>query len=511
MNTERDQEKISVCIPAYEMRGYGRQFLAELLSSIDKQEYHNVEIVVSDHSSTSDIEDLCRGWQTHRSVVYVRCGERRGNSSVNMNNAIAHATGSIIKPMHQDDFFISDSALGFIGSAFGGGALWGACGYAHASGFDASKRSYRVPHYNQRILTRNTIGAPSVCFFRRELDFWYDENLIWMNDADLYFRLYGECGEPRIIPDALVCIRLWDGQVSNQEADEVVQKRELAYASAKHGGTMRLEPHSLRSAIATHLPRPLYRMAKVLLESPTTVRRVQHRLKFSDDPLSRLANAYGTDKGTRKTAKWEGDRHHYTPIYHRYLGSMRNTALTLLEIGIGSGPSLKMWYSYFPGARIYALDSANHTDKDNDRVTTMICDQSDRESLRRALNAIGEPLDVVIDDGGHYMHQQQISLGVLFPALRPGGLYFIEDLHTSYWPWNGYSSVYDDIPIDINLDRSNTTLKMVRDYLQDGAFSSTYLTDEELSILNTSIETCTLLDTGVNCYGPNHLAIFKKR
>ena len=44
------------------------------------------------------------------------------------------------------------------------------------------------------------------------------------------------------------------------------------------------------------------------------------------------------------------------------------------------------------------------------------------------------PYDIVIDDGGHVTGQQIVSLEQLFPAVRDGGFYVIEDTHTSFWP-----------------------------------------------------------------------------
>lgn len=41
--------------------------------------------------------------------------------------------------------------------------------------------------------------------------------------------------------------------------------------------------------------------------------------------------------------------------------------------------------------------------------------------------------DIIIDDGGHTMDQQMTSLEFLWKAVKPGGLYVIEDLQTSYW------------------------------------------------------------------------------
>jgi hypothetical protein len=41
--------------------------------------------------------------------------------------------------------------------------------------------------------------------------------------------------------------------------------------------------------------------------------------------------------------------------------------------------------------------------------------------------------DIIIDDGGHAMTQLITSFEVLYPYLKEGGLYLLEDLHTCYW------------------------------------------------------------------------------
>jgi hypothetical protein len=40
--------------------------------------------------------------------------------------------------------------------------------------------------------------------------------------------------------------------------------------------------------------------------------------------------------------------------------------------------------------------------------------------------------DVIIDDGGHHAHQMIASFQALWPAIKPGGIYVVEDIHCNY-------------------------------------------------------------------------------
>ena len=40
---------------------------------------------------------------------------------------------------------------------------------------------------------------------------------------------------------------------------------------------------------------------------------------------------------------------------------------------------------------------------------------------------------MLIEDGGHTMGQQIATFEELWPSIVPGGVFLIEDLHTSYW------------------------------------------------------------------------------
>ena len=146
--------------------------------------------------------------------------------------------------------------------------------------------------------------------------------------------------------------------------------------------------------------------------------------------LSEIMDMNRSDKGTAT-----GEAHGYTPVYERWLEPIRNEPLRILEIGVCDprmpGASLKGWYEYFPNAAIFGYDIVDGHRFDNDRVVTFIGDQSDRTDLGRFIEFSGGEFDVIIDDGSHQAMHQQVSLAFLFPHLKPGGLYIIEDMHVA--------------------------------------------------------------------------------
>jgi 8-demethyl-8-alpha-L-rhamnosyltetracenomycin-C 2'-O-methyltransferase len=112
----------------------------------------------------------------------------------------------------------------------------------------------------------------------------------------------------------------------------------------------------------------------------------------------------------------------------------------MLEIGIGGygalrygGHSLYMWRSYFPRATVYGVEIHEKELESYSRIVVLRADQSDRESLSQAV-AQCPPLDLVVDDGSHIGADVITAFEVLFPLLRPGGTYAIEDVYYAYQP-----------------------------------------------------------------------------
>lgn len=146
--------------------------------------------------------------------------------------------------------------------------------------------------------------------------------------------------------------------------------------------------------------------------------------------LDLLAALSGTDKF---------GAHSYTPVYDALMRSRRGKRVALLEIGVGGygrapgGESLLMWAAYFRKGRIYGIDVADSTALSKGRIKVFQCSQADRARLTGLAREIG-PFDFVIDDGSHRSEHQIDSFRILWPFVKDGGLYVVEDVQTSYWP-----------------------------------------------------------------------------
>jgi len=201
--------------------------------------------------------------------------------------------------------------------------------------------------------------------------------------------------------------------------------------------------------------------------------------------LNEIMVNYGTDK--------QELIHNYVQYYTKYFEQHREKKLKVLEIGIFRpdknsnavpGASLKTWRDYFLNSEIYGIDLGDFTDVNDDRIKTMIANQeirtknSEWNGLTEMIDNFGGDFDIIIDDGGHSMEQQQVSLGFLFKFLKPGGVFVIEDLETSYklgWAYNKTNTEYD-------------TLSMLKIFNQTNKIMSDFITDDEKNYLNENIE-----------------------
>ncbi|MDR2612705.1 MAG: class I SAM-dependent methyltransferase [Deltaproteobacteria bacterium] len=158
---------------------------------------------------------------------------------------------------------------------------------------------------------------------------------------------------------------------------------------------------------------------------------------------SPLLDGIGRGKGTDKCAG-DGSCHDYLRKYEFFLRPLRGEAFTLLELGVFKGASLRTWEEYFPEARIVGVDIEPETERHaGGRVEVILGDLS-RTPFVESLRAIGAR--VIIDDASHWWTDQLRSLFVLYPSLPRGGIYIVEDIHTSFQPLAPLFSAGIDAP-----------------------------------------------------------------
>ncbi len=183
---------------------------------------------------------------------------------------------------------------------------------------------------------------------------------------------------------------------------------------------------------------------------PDTIRR--------EFPESEFAALF-LQQNTLRSDKWAS----YLVAYERHLAPFRNGIVIresgktrktgFIEIGVHSGGSLQVFSRYFSGnANLYGIDINPECAKlAIDDAQIRIGNQIDSDFLTEIVREMGK-LDVVIDDGSHRVKDQFATFKTLWPYLSDGGVYIVEDLHTSYWRSFGGGYKHQDSFIEIIKD-----------------------------------------------------------
>lgn len=152
--------------------------------------------------------------------------------------------------------------------------------------------------------------------------------------------------------------------------------------------------------------------------------------------------------------------HLFTVIYDTWFSKLRDEQIRLLEIGVLLGGSLRMWEEYFPNAELHGADIDDRSEYATSRIHIYQTDQTKSDQLQ----VLPRDCHIIVDDGGHTMLQQQLTLATLFDShLLPGGTYILEDLHTSDVEYYPQYARFGSNP-------NNNTVKLLED-LQRGILS----------------------------------------
>jgi hypothetical protein len=120
---------------------------------------------------------------------------------------------------------------------------------------------------------------------------------------------------------------------------------------------------------------------------------------------------------------------------------------TMVDVGVYKGGSVVFLNEVFRPDKLVAIErntakipALNDYCSDpgrSDRIRVFLgVDQADQPALGRICNHEfgNSPIDLVVDDASHFYEETRNTFRALFPRLRPGGVYIIEDWGWAHWP-----------------------------------------------------------------------------
>lgn len=115
----------------------------------------------------------------------------------------------------------------------------------------------------------------------------------------------------------------------------------------------------------------------------------------------------------------------------------------MIEVGVWDGGSAIFFWNLLKPKKLCCIELKKRVAKlsgyvEREQLTDRFrlhlgVDQADKESLNTIMENEypDSPLDLVIDDASHLYSPSRATFETLFPRLRPGGLYFLEDWKAS--------------------------------------------------------------------------------
>lgn len=228
--------KFSIICPVYAMKdNLGQKFLIEYLAHLQFQTLKDFEVIVTDQSEDNRYDEICKVFSNCLNIKHYKNTVRK-TAACNVNYGIKKATGSIIKLLYVDDFFVVPNALEIIYNSYSNSNnKWGISGFIEC---DQDKNTFfnkRLPWFGNKYPNGdNTTGNPSTYFVLREYALEMDENMLWLVDGEYFYRSYYHHGDPICINEILVCFRKHEQSAFLDEKFKNLHEKELLYVFEKY-------------------------------------------------------------------------------------------------------------------------------------------------------------------------------------------------------------------------------------------------------------------------------------
>lgn len=125
--------------------------------------------------------------------------------------------------------------------------------------------------------------------------------------------------------------------------------------------------------------------------------------------------------------------HRYGDAYEKLLQDPQHTTIRptresvkmMMEVGVADGSSLLAWREVFPNALCVGLDIHRADKVHGERLEFHQGDARVQRDCEAATT--GRQFDFIVDDATHHVEDLLRTLLYLWPAVRPGGLYVVEE------------------------------------------------------------------------------------
>ena len=105
---------------------------------------------------------------------------------------------------------------------------------------------------------------------------------------------------------------------------------------------------------------------------------------------------------------------------------------------------------------------------DSKRINKFKVDTGSKDEIQKKILNNSKQYELIIEDAGHYLKDQIISLFMLFPKLKSGGIFVIEELD------------FPNVREDMNIYNEKPTLRDILNLILDKKdFNSDYITHLE--------------------------------
>ena len=194
--------------------------------------------------------------------------------------------------------------------------------------------------------------------------------------------------------------------------------------------------------------------------------------------LNFLFQYFNSDKGEKYINQYQKpikqnkeliQGHSYHSFYEKFFFEKKNDKINLLEIGSFKGNAAAAFFFYFPNSSIISGDIFPDLFRyRSERIKSFYLDNSKISQLEEKILNYDHKFDIIIEDAGHYLKDQIISLFVLFKSLKSNGVFVVEELE------------FPNVREDMNPNKEKPSLKDILELINyKKNFSSEYVTKNQ--------------------------------